>query len=69
MQDLESKLIQEEADLRIQQLIDAKVAEVMNSDVVQHTLQQRLEDERKSMEQQVGDLETSSLNDHVTQDV
>ena len=30
----------------------AQVAEVMGSDVVQQTLQQRLEDERKRMEDQ-----------------
>lgn len=37
----------------MQQLIDAKVAEVMGSDLVQQTLQQRLENERRRMEGQV----------------
>jgi hypothetical protein len=53
LEELEAKLVEEETAMRVQQLIDAKVAEVLGSDVVQQTLQQRLEDERRRMEGQV----------------
>lgn len=52
--DVEARLVEEETALRVQQLVDAKVSEVMGSDVVQQTLQRRLEEERKQMEEQVG---------------
>ncbi len=52
LDELEARLVEEETALRVQQLVEAKVGEVLGSDVVQQTLQQRLEDERRKMEEQ-----------------
>ena len=49
----EAKLVEEETEARVAQLVEAKVAEVLGSSVVQASLKARLEAERKALEGQV----------------
>lgn len=58
---LEAKLIEEETDRRVKQNIEARVQEVMLSDAVQKTLQERLEVERKKLEEEVLSAEVARL--------
>lgn len=52
--ELEAQLIEEETAARITEAIEARVAEALASEAVQQSLQQRLEEERRNLEQQVG---------------
>ncbi len=49
-------MVEEQAALRVRQVMDARVSEVLGSDVVQQTLQRRLEEERKDIERRVEEV-------------
>lgn len=51
--ELESRLVEEELEKRVAAHIEERVAAVMQSDAVQRELQQRLERERRAIEEQV----------------
>ena len=51
--ELEAKLVDEETERRIKELIEDRVQEIMNSDSVQQSLHARLEEERQALEEQV----------------
>ncbi|KAI3435594.1 hypothetical protein D9Q98_001659 [Chlorella vulgaris] len=51
--ELEEQLIEAETTARVQAWVESKVTDALGSDVVQRSLQQRLEQERKLLEQQV----------------
>lgn len=55
MEKLEEKLLQEEVERKMKELIEERVQEIMTSDSVQKSLHARLVDERKILEEQVGD--------------
>lgn len=54
LSELEAQLVEEEVAARITEVIEARVAEALASEAVQQSLQQRLEDERRQLEEQVG---------------
>ena len=53
LEELERQLVEEETALRIEQYVEAKVAEALSSSVVQATLQQRVDEERARLESSV----------------
>ena len=52
--ELEAQLIEEETAARVSEAVEARVAEALASEAVQQSLQQRLEEERRHIEQAVG---------------
>lgn len=59
--ELEEQLIEAETTARVQAWVESKVTDALGSDVVQRSLQQRLEQERKLLEQQVRSLPQTVL--------
>ena len=51
--EMEARLIEEETERMVSEKVEARVQEVMASQAVQHSLQERLVRERKLLEEQV----------------
>ncbi len=51
--ELEAQLIEEETVARVSEAVEARVAEALASEAVQQSLQQRLEEERRHIEDAV----------------
>ena len=54
--ELESRLIEEETERCVSEAVESRVKEVMASQAVQQSLQERLVRERKLLEEQVGHI-------------
>ena len=51
--DVQARMVDEQLQQRVTELIEQRVAEIMASDAVQQSLTQRLQAERQLLEQQV----------------
>lgn len=62
LQELEAGLVEEESRKRLDRIIEERVKNILSSDAVQKSLVQRLEQERRKIEEQVGLLRISHLS-------
>lgn len=62
LQELEAGLVEEESRKRLDRIIEERVKNVLSSDAVQKSLVQRLEQERRRIEEQVGLLRIARLS-------